>query len=229
MSAMARSAGRSCVVTAIVGVLNVLAGCGGSGADESVASTPEAVAAERCVVRLHGKGGVGQEPELRDGVATLSPDGNADGWGGRQWLYFPDGEYEAARRNVASAIEAAGCQLVVVHGFSNGASFAAKLYCRGETFGDRLVGVVIDDPVTDDAGRSCAPDPTVVASLYWTSALELQAPAGTECASIDWTCEGGASIGIEAYAASLGLSPRPSPVHEHAPFSNAPELSEWLA
>ena len=98
-------------------------------------------------MRLHGKGGGGAETVVEDGVSVISPDGNAEGWGGRQWLYFPDGEYTAARKVVEDAT--AGCDQLIIHGFSNGAAFAAKLYCRGETFGGRLVRVVVDDPVVD--------------------------------------------------------------------------------
>src|SRR5690606_2637064 len=98
----------------------------------------------RCVVRLHGKGGgAGGTGPAGDGLLEVRPGGNASGWGGRQWLYFPDGEYGRARAGVQQAIEEAGCGPVVVYGFSNGAAFAAKLFCRGETFGGRLRGVVV--------------------------------------------------------------------------------------
>lgn len=39
----------------------------------------------------------------------------------------------------------AGCSSVIVHGFSNGASAAASLFCGGETFGRRVEGYLIDD------------------------------------------------------------------------------------
>ncbi len=110
---------------------------------------------DRCLVRLHGKGGGGAETVVEDGVSVISPDGNADGWGARQWLYFPDDEYTAARNVVEDAIT--GCGQVIINGFSNGAAFAAKLYCRGETFGGRLVRVVVDDPVVDAAVKGVHP------------------------------------------------------------------------
>ena len=105
-------------------------------------------------MRLHGKGDNGAETTVTDGVTIVSPAGNAEGWGGRQWLYFPEPEYTAARDVVTKAVT--GCEQVIVDGFSNGAAFAAKLYCRGETFGGRLVRVVVDDPVVDGAVEGCA-------------------------------------------------------------------------
>src|SRR4029077_1488760 len=110
---------------------------------------------------------------VENGVSIISPDGNAEGWGGRQWLYFPDREYAAALKVVEDAV--AGCGQVIINGFSNGAAFAAKMYCRGETFGGRLVRFVLDDPVVDAAVQGCAPDPSVGVTLYWTGALEAQA------------------------------------------------------
>ena len=104
---------------------------------------------QRCLVRLHPKGSEGAETVVEDGVAIVAPTGNAEGWDNRQWLYFPDEEYAAAREIVADAVE--GCEQVIVNGFSNGGAFAAKLYCQGETFDGRLARVVVDDPVVDAA------------------------------------------------------------------------------
>jgi hypothetical protein len=188
-------------------------------------SDPSAATTDRCLVRLHGKGGGGAETSVEDGVSIISPDGNAEGWGGRQWLYFPDGEYTAARTAVEAAT--AECDQLIIHGFSNGAAFAAKLYCRGETFGGRLVRVVVDDPVVDAGVKDCSPDPSVGVALYWTGALEEQAQPGWECTEADWTCEGGHTIGIDAYAESLDTPPKPSPFDQHQSFLAAPELSDW--
>ena len=157
----------------------MLAACGGSDGDSapsttSVASTQPGSSTpggERCIVRLHGKSGTGADTVVEDGVTIISPTGNAEGWGGRQWLYFPEGDYEAARTIVADAV--ADCEQVILDGFSNGGSFAAKLYCRGETFDGRLVGVVVDDPVTDEGVEGCAARPDLCTSrctgpVRWT-------------------------------------------------------------
>jgi hypothetical protein len=194
----------------------------------SEAGSSEPVAAERCIVRLHGKGGDGAPTVVSDGVAVLSPAGNADGWGARQWIYFPDDRYAEARDVVVAAADGSGCRRVVIDGFSNGGAFAAALYCAGEDLGGRLAGVVVDDPVTDDAVVACAPAPGVAVALYWTTALAGQAPAGTSCDGIDWTCSGGTVIGIDAYASALGAEVQASPFTDHQPNFDAPELATWL-
>ncbi len=195
----------------------------------SPASTPTgstgSPAAARCLVRLHGKGGAGGEEQDRDGTRVVAPDGNAEGWGGRQWLYFPEDRYEGARDLVAAAID--GCDEVIVNGFSNGAAFAAKLYCRGERCGGRVVGVVIDDPVVDGAVEGCAPDPAVAATVYWTGALEETVQPGWDCTDADWTCEGGTTIGLEAWSQAIGLEISASPFDEHEWHVDAPELTQW--
>lgn len=209
----------------------VLAGallaCGGS--DESAPATSSGPTADRCVVRLHGKGGGGQPTIVRDGIAEITPAGNADGWGGRQWLYFPEESYIAARDAVATAIDAAGCREVVINGFSNGGGFAGKLLCRGETFGGRVVGVVLDDPVPDAGTAGCRSAPDVKVALYWTTAQDPISQPGFSCAEIDGTCEGGKTVGIDAYAAAIGVNVQRSPFMAHEWYWDAPEISAWLA
>jgi hypothetical protein len=191
-------------------------------------AAPAGVDGAPCIVRLHGKGGgPGGTEQLGDGVLEVEPGGNAAGWGGRQWLYFPESGYAAARAIVQQSIDEAGCGPVVLYGFSNGGAFAAKLYCRGETFGGRVRGVVIDDPVVDNAVNGCGPARGVRVALYWTGGLEATAQPGWDCGSGDWTCEGGTTIGIDAYQGALGVSRKQSPNSSHAPYWNAPELNAW--
>ncbi len=71
------------------------------------------------------------------------------------------------------------------------------------------------------------PDPTVAVTLYWTGALDDTAQPGWTCAEQDWTCEGGTTIGIDAYAEALGTAIVASPNGEHEWFVDAPELSDW--
>ena len=145
---------------------------------------------------------------------------------GRQAVaVLPGAEYDAARAIVADAV--AGCGPIIVDGFSNGASFAAALYCPGETFDGRLVRVIIDDPVTDHAVDECAPAPVVAVTLYATGALERRPPAGTQCDGLDWTCQGGETLGIDAWAAALGVPRQQSPHTDHQPYADPPELSDW--
>lgn len=216
-------------ILAIVGCLAVVVGVAvNRGSDSAPAATPVATPGA-CVIRLHGKGGAGAPTTRTETSATVNPAGNAAGWGGRQWMYFPDSDYAAARRLVADAITREACNRVVLNGFSNGAAFAAKLYCRGETFEGRIVGVLVDDPVTDHASEHCAPASGVAVALYFTGALEGPAQPGWDCGAADWTCEGGSTVGIRAYAAALGVAVQASPNHEHAPFLAAPEPGAWLA
>ena len=116
--------------------LAVLVGGAGCASDQRGSATTAAsvVTAEKCIVRLHGKGDEGGASTLEDGIATVRPNGNAAGWGKRQWLYFPDDRYDEARAVLETVLDSVGCRSAVIAGFSNGASFAAKLYCRGETF-----------------------------------------------------------------------------------------------
>jgi hypothetical protein len=177
-----------------------------------------------CIVSLHAKGGGGQ-PESTDtnGVRHSFPAGNAEGWGGLQWLYYPESNYESVRGIVANDVVAGGCGRVVVYGFSNGAAFAAKLFCRGETFGGTVVGYVIDDPVVDHAVEGCG-RPPVNATLYWTG--DIDQPDGWPCG--DWTCEGETTIGIARYEAAMGLVRTPSIYTIHRQYVDPPEFHSWL-
>lgn len=180
--------------------------------------------AERCIVHLHGKGGAGAPRSVQHGKTALFPSGNAAGWNGRMWLYFTQAEYTQARDAVAREIDAAACIQVLLAGFSNGAAFAAKLYCQGETFGGRLAALVLDDPVPDAATQRCKPARALPVTLYWTGALESTAKPGWDCKKGDWTCEGGKTLGIQAFAAPLGVPVKPSPQRQHLPHQQAPEF-----
>lgn len=213
------------VVTTLAGLLSAARPVAAAG-HPSGPGTQDTGSDRRCVVHLHGKSGSGGDSYVDDdGVTHLLPDGNAEGWGGRQWLYFPEDEYEAARDIVTAAV--ADCDALLLGGFSNGAAFVAKLYCRGDTLDDRLLGVVIDDPVPDGAVIDCDPAPGVRATLYWTGALESTARPGWDCSEGDWTCEGGATIGIDAYAEWLAVDVTDSPHDGHEQFWDAPELADW--
>ncbi len=182
-----------------------------------------------CVVRLHGKGGDGEPTRVIDGVVEASPAGNGEGWGARQWSYAVDDDYSEARAIVDRALEQIGCTNAVVNGFSNGGSFGAALYCRGDNFDGAVVGYVIDDPVPDESAVGCAPPPGTDLVLYWTGALGQSAQPGARCADLDWTCAGDALVGIDAYADALNTEIVSSPNSEHAWFRDAPEIRRWLA
>jgi hypothetical protein len=183
----------------------------------------------RCVVALHGLGANGQPTELGiDGVRYVHPAGNADAGHGRRWSYGDDGAYAAAVAVVQRAIDENGCSRVVIDGFSNGGGFAGKMLCRGETFGGRVVGFVLDDPVTDrSADAGCARTPGVHVAMYWTGGLDFAGP-GFDCAAAGWTCDGGSLVGRDAYAARVGVGVQPSVHRSHQPFLWPPEVGRWL-
>lgn len=182
---------------------------------------------KHCVVLLHGKGGGAQPSSVAGAVEYLRPGGNGAGWGGREWRYFPQQGYEQVRAAVTASLDAAGCGHAVVQGFSNGGAAAAKLYCRGETFGGRVLGYVIDDPVPDAGVIACRPHAGTQVRLYWTGGLAV-ATDGWPCATQDWTCEGGRTIGIARYAQQLGTQAVPSIHATHAQYETPPEIAAWL-
>jgi hypothetical protein len=194
---------------------------GSAAAHDGGAAAPE----QRCVVFLHGKSGTGFPTERGASYLRVGPTGNADGWGGRQWLYFPEAKLAELRTLVGDAIAREGCTEVILHGFSNGGAAVAKLYCTGERFGGRVIGYVMDDPVPDHAADGCAPAAGTQAKLYWTTAL-TPAP-GWSCSEQDWTCEGGSTVGIQKFAANLGLSVTPSVHTRHEPTLDPPEYRSW--
>ncbi|MGH9138272.1 MAG: hypothetical protein ACRD0G_14700 [Acidimicrobiales bacterium] len=216
----------TCALLPAVGALAV-AGCGDDDIESGPVTSLSAVHADRCLVRLHGRSDTGSPTVMGDGYAELAPDGNGEFDGGRQWLYATDDEYAAARDVVGAAIAEVGCERVVLNGFSNGAAFAAKLYCRGETFDGTVVGVVVDDPVPDEAAAGCEPAPGIDVALYWTGAL-TEATPGASCDDLGWTCEGDTLVGVEGYAEGLGASIQDSPHDEHTWYRDAPELTAWL-
>jgi pimeloyl-ACP methyl ester carboxylesterase len=181
---------------------------------------------QRCVVFLHGKTDNGDDTYESDGVKYLAPSGNDKVGRGRQWLYFPENEYREARDIVSDAMNAEDCDHVIIDGFSNGAAFAAKLYCRGDSFDGRVVGVIVDDPVVDTAVLGCRPASGVDVTLYWTGALD-EAEPGWDCDEGNWTCEGGITIGIDAYAFALDTEVRESPYSDHQWYRDPPELDDW--
>lgn len=211
------------VRTSVIGL--VIASIGATGCS----ILPADVQADDCIVLLHGKGDEGASATIADDVAVLRPDGNGEGWGGREWRYDDAEQLSDAIDVVADAVDDAGCRHAVVHGFSNGGAFAAALVCSGATLGGRLVGVVVDDPVADAATAGCDRPDDVRVSLYWTGALTAIAPAGTDCAPIDWTCAGGTVRGIDDFAADLRAKVRQSPFTEHRWYLDAPEPRQWLS
>ncbi len=189
-------------------------------------STQAVVPGTKCIVHLHGKGGRGAMPSIDGGITHLHPEGNQYAWGGLEWHYFPQERYEEGQATLNHAVAEAGCERVILHGFSNGASFAAKLFCRGESLGGRLSGVIVDDPVPDHGVDNCKPAPGLKVKLYTTGAL-AHATDGWDCAQQKYTCEGNATIGISRYAQALGVPVTASVNSKHLEHPSPPEYSTW--
>ncbi len=220
-----KSAFRLCVS---VGLMLASAGCGGDGDDGSSGDVPPGFSADRCLVQVHGRSEEGAAPrELRD-YAVLRPDGNAPNeGGGRKWTYDTDEAYSDSLDRITQVVDDAACQAVVLHGFSNGGGLTGALLCRGETLDGRLVGAIVDDPVPDDSSP-CRPDPSVKIVVFWTGGLEKATP-GRSCAELGWTCAGNDRlVGIDEYAARLGVSVTPSVHDEHLVYGDAPQIEQWL-
>lgn len=182
---------------------------------------------QKCIVFLHGKGGGAGGSWMNGDTRIINPGGNADGWGGKQWLYFPDSRYNEVVSIVQNAINSNSCGRVIVHGFSNGGAAAAKLYCRGETFGGKMIGYIIDDPVPDAGTNNCLRPANIQRVLYWTGSLASTAYDGWNCSWGDWTCEGGYTIGIDKMQSNLGVTRKQSIYTTHDAYMNPPEYSSW--
>lgn len=213
-----------------IAMLVLLVGCGSSDSDSSgQEGAAEPVQAEQCLIWLHGKGGNGGATTLDGGLAVVRPEGTAPGWDGRQWIYAEPGPFDDGVAVITEAADAADCRRIVVHGFSNGASMAAKMYCAGVTLDGRIAGYIIDDPVADASSTDCRPAAGIEVALYWTGSLARSAPPGTACADIDWTCEGPTVGDIADFATQLGTDALDSTTTEHEPHPDPPQVEEWLA
>lgn len=209
----------------------VAVGCGGdddeAGDPPPSTTFPSDFSADACLIELHGRSDGGAAPRQEDEWAVLRPDGNEPWDSGRVWIYDTDESLAAARGQVTEVADAAGCTTIALHGFSNGAAFAAALACTGETLDGRLVGVVVDDPVPDDASPACAVDPDVEVAVYWTGGLEVV--GGDSCDDLGWTCAGSDQlVGIDEFARRLGAEVQPSVQEEHTVHPAPPELAVWL-
>lgn len=204
-----------------------------SGASNSQAlqywAQPTGPSGKKCVVFLHGKGGSGQATTQQGDQTWIWPNGNADGWGGRQWLYATTTEYNQALTNITNSVNPQNCGQIVLAGGSNGAAMAAKMYCQGYNFGGKLVGVIPDDPVPDQGVDNCAPAQDVELQLVQSD--EMNSWVGSSirtCASMgDWTCQGNV-LPRAIYASRIGAAnPYYSPSHSGVQHLYNGWMNEW--
>ncbi|MGD9794524.1 MAG: hypothetical protein AB7V43_13690 [Acidimicrobiia bacterium] len=193
--------------------------------DPALAGPEVGPSGTRCYLGLHGWGYFGEGGVPGFTGTNIQPDGNIDlgYWpnykrNAHMWLYYddqfdyprssyPQASYEGAMAVVNDAVSRQSCGQIVVQGFSNGAGFAAKMYCRGETFGGRVVGYIIDDPVTDRGVEGCAPAPGVQIRLFHSDDLMRTAGAGGPCRpDLTWFCDGNWRYTAAQYDALIGAS-----------------------
>jgi hypothetical protein len=189
---------------------------------------------KRCLVKLHGLTGRGQ-PTQDDGTLTLlQPQGNGV-WsgGGFGWIYysddrFPGTGYDQARASIVESLNAVGnCGQIIVYGFSNGGAMVAKLYCRGETFGGKMVGYIVDDPVTDAGVDGCAPAAGVKVAVFHSRFMNDQVNDSTTCRPGNtWICENNVRYRLADYDARIGVTGVIAAVeHDAGPYQ--PVIDGW--
>ncbi|MGE3328867.1 MAG: hypothetical protein AB7N61_26030 [Acidimicrobiia bacterium] len=187
--------------------------------DPGLAGPSHGAGGARCFLGLHGWGYFGEDAAPPGMEAdNVQPNGNIDlgYWPQYQrdaymWVYFDDqSDYPRSRFAQASfdgalsvvnlALAEHDCGQIVVQGFSNGAAFAAKMYCRGETLGDRVVGYIIDDPVTDKGVDGCDPAAGMNVRLYHSTDIANTAGGGGPCRpTLTWFCDGNWRYSVSQY------------------------------
>ncbi len=150
-----------------------------------------------CIVHLHGRGGSGFASAASSGGATwrINPTSNTEfSDGGHVWQYNTSARFADAKKVVQRAIASKRCERVVIAGFSNGAAFAAKLMCRGESFDNTVIGFVLADPVPDRVVDKCRPSPLTLGRRYVRHSRQFRksfSGTGTRDCPRGWTYETG--------------------------------------
>jgi hypothetical protein len=122
---------------------------------------------------------------------------------------------------------ATGCNVIIVHAFSEGGRRAKEWYCSGQTLGGRVIGYILDDPnYLPDEGQPCTPGGGVKIALYGTK----MAP-GDDRWTIDYFLEGsGYGACMDKTAARLNTPIKVSPRYFHEPYTrpSPPEIANGL-
>ena len=187
---------------------------------DDVATATTTTATKRCSLFLHGAGWNNNVSDSynAEGIHELQPP-SPDG---AFWLY--DGphnysqsastgapDYQRIVEYLRDYVTANDCGPLVVRGTSNGGGLAAKLYCRGEDFGGRAWGYIVEDPVMDVAVEGCSPSPRITRT-YFNHSDELRDEAAStssrdfdcEYAGWGWYCEDNTTMTLETYASHIG-------------------------
>lgn len=190
-------------------------------------STNPPVSGKKCTVVLHGAGGgsIGSSDWGRYNnqpvalVQPRSPQGNF--WlydGPHNGQYDPTSStdetyYNEAVTTITNAANNAGCTgSILLMGQSNGGAMAAKMYCRGNTLNGRLAGLILDDPVPDQAVLNCA-KPALKYRVYLysdelTNEANQASGVGYRCSSMPsyWYCDNDTALPRTQFEQAIGLT-----------------------
>lgn len=134
----------------------------------------------------------------------------------------------------------------MISGGSNGGGFAAKLYCKGETFGNRVWGYYLKDPIWDRGVIDCNPSPNITHKLgvhsRWLKYLAENAPE-QRCDRIDrvnvghitpdwptagnWYCQDNRSVSEATWESETGINSVLGGTGHIGTYDIEPDLAEW--
>lgn len=184
-------------------------------------------AGKKCTIVLHGAGGGsigssdwgrynGQAVSL---VQPRSPNGNFWLYDGlHNFQYDPTSStdetyYNDTVASITDAVNAAGCTgSLLLMGQSNGGAMAAKMYCRGYNFNGRLAGLILDDPVPDQAVLNCRPQSLKYKVYLYSDGLTNEAnqaaPVGYRCSSMPsgWYCENDTALPRTQFEQAIAIT-----------------------
>lgn len=118
--------------------------------------------------------------------------------------------YQSLVMYLRGHLEQRNCGPTIILGYSNGGGLAAKLYCRGEDFGDRVFGYIVDDPVMDNGVLNCQPSSNIrkthfIHSSELSDAAAGAASIGYSCNVTTWYCEDNRTMSLTQYEARIGV------------------------
>ena len=193
---------------------------------------------KKCNLHLHWAGGTGRPDSLNlEGVTEVWPTSPTGAFwlydGPHNFAYDPttgEAEYQVIVTFLRGVLTQRQCGPTVVIGYSNGGGLAAKLFCNGETFGGRVWGSIVVDPVMDDGVRGCAPSP-LVRKVLFTHSDELKASAASanhSCSVTSWYCEDNRTMPVSEYETVIGrTSFRASQYHNASMGWSDSALAPW--
>ena len=158
-------------------------------------------------------------------VTVIAPTGNADGWGAKQWLYFPADQYAAARDIVRRrASRAAG------RSSSTGSPTAPRSPPPCTATARPSAGGCAGHrrrPGHRPRRRRLHAGPGVGVTLYATGALERHGAAGLEVRDGRLDVRGWRDDRHRCLRGEARDPRRQSPHTDHQPYLDAPDTTQW--